>query len=408
MKKKAPVKQSNKEKVKRRNPGQGLLSALGGIGGGYLGGPLGSVLGAKAGDLLSKITGFGAYTVNKNTLVSGNSVPTFRLSTDGVEISHREFISDIVGSVAFVNQNLNVNPGLSSTFPWLAQLATNFEEYEMLGLVFEYRPSSGSAVSNASAALGVVVYATDYNVLSPNFTNKQQMESYEYSCSTVPFEGMLHPVECANRANVLNTMYVRNSSVPAGADQRMYDLGNFEFATVGMQSAYTVGELWVSYHVRLKKPRISSAGPNDSNYAHIVELASGTAATASRLGTAANPTNRITTLSNLAGVIAVDPNKIILSNPGNYLVVGAFDGSINSIPGLGIGSNIVAGNAIFVDNTLSTFAIFSATGNAVGLWTLSVTAAGIGANNTITLTGLATFASGTSDVMIFDLPPSYN
>lgn len=390
---------SKKVRKPRANPGQGLFSALGGMGGGYLGGPMGSILGAKAGDLLSKITGFGDYTVGKNTLVEGNSVPTFRLASEGVEVSHREYLQDVTGSTAFSITAMDINPGVETSFPWLSQLAQNFEEYEMLGLVYEYRPSSGSAVSAASAALGVVIYATDYNALAPNFVNKQQMESYEFSCSTVPFQGMLHPVECARHSNAMDTLFVRNGPVPANADARMYDMGSFQFASQGMQSAYAVGELWVSYHVRLKKPRI---GSYLGSYARITEKVASTASAAAPFGTDATSFSRLSAGSNLLGVVCTDPTYFSLQQPGTYIISAAFNGGATTVATFTRGANVSAVN-LFLNETTDTVSTVSA-GNSTSVVAVQVSTAGTGAANRITVTGLVTYAAGRTTLIVQKLP----
>jgi hypothetical protein len=396
-----------KRQAPQSNKGTGLLSALGGLAGGYFGGPLGAVLGKGAGDLIAKITGFGDYKVNSNTLVTGNSVPTFRQFGDGIEICHREFIGDITGSTVFANNSITINPGLSSSFPWLSQVAQNFEEYDMKGLVFEYRPSSGSAVSATSAALGVVIYATDYNVLSPVFSSKQVMESYEFSCSTVPFTGMLHPVECAKNANALNTLYIRNTGVPAGADARLYDMGLFQYATQGMQSAYVTGELWVAYHVMLKKPRISTLGLPQT--AHIVASPAGSATAAKPLGTTGGV---LSSLSNLPGVtvsISAPTTSIVIANPGQYIVACGWNGSTitTSFTFASIGSNITNSSNIFLNNTQNDI-ISSQTAAASGWVLISVNAFGTGAANTIAIGGPATMTAANGDILVMPVPLNLN
>jgi len=215
-----------------------------------------------AASLVSKITGFGDYTVRKNsmsTMVLGGSIPQFIDSRHGVRIKKCEFIANIAGTTSFTNDaQYPIQPGNSTTFPWLSQVAQCFEQYKMHGLVFIYRPTSGSIASSstASAALGVVVFATNYDVLDANFASKKEMEDYEFSCSTVPFAEMLHPVECDRRQTTCDTLYIRTGAVPTGADQRLYDLGLFQVGTDGMQAAYTVGELWASYDVELFKPKL--------------------------------------------------------------------------------------------------------------------------------------------------------
>ena len=100
--------------------------------------------------------------------------------------------------------------------------------------------------------------ATEYNVLNSNFINKLQMENYEFANSSKPSCDFYHPIECKNSETSVVTLYSRDTSVPAGADARLYDLGNFQIATVGMQAASGVcGELWCTYEVELYKNKIN-------------------------------------------------------------------------------------------------------------------------------------------------------
>jgi hypothetical protein len=165
---------------------------------------------------------------------------------------------DIPSSTAFTMQAaLPINPGLSASFPWLAQIAQQFEEWIPLGVVYEFKSTSADALNSTNTALGTIVMATEYNGLDPAFINKQQMENYENASSGKPAQTMLHGVECDPRQNPLATYFVRDSAVPSGQDQRFYDLGTFYIASVGSQAAATVGELWVSYEFCFRKPRLN-------------------------------------------------------------------------------------------------------------------------------------------------------
>jgi len=236
-----------------------------------IGNRVGSAIGGFVGDYAQKafklITGLGAYQVQSNTLVgNGDGIPQFLQRGAGIELVHREFIQDVTGTVDFLNAiQKQINPGLAGTFPWLSRLAINFEEYQFKGLVFEFKSTSATAIGSTNTALGVVIMATNYDSKDLAFATKQQMEAYEFSCSTKPADSMIHPVECMPNKNVLNTLYVRNDATDlTNSDIRMYDLGEFQLATSGMQAAATIGELWVSYHVCLKKPKLNSplGGPD--------------------------------------------------------------------------------------------------------------------------------------------------
>jgi hypothetical protein len=352
-----------------------------------------------AGKLMSTITGFGDYKVNRNTVIAGNSVPSFRQGGDGVRVCHREFLFDVVGTVAF---NLNayfINPGLPGTFPWLSLIAQNFEEYEMDGLVFEYRPSSGSAVSSTSSALGVVILATDYDALNSNFASKQAMESYEYSTSTVPFTGAMHAVECARNKNVLENLYTRTTVVPSGADQRMYDMGKFQIATQGMQSSYTVGELWVSYDVRFRKPRLLNSPLMFYNHFHESPL--GTATATLQWGTAGAVATPLSNLNTVFPSGSGATSVITFSAVGSYHIITIFQGSITGVPALITGGNITTGAPWYLDNAVSVFSIVTG-GFAAYLASINVTAPGSGVANQVTFfPSLTGFTDGKIDMFVY-------
>lgn len=247
--------------------GQGFYSGFFGDLGSTIGSGLGSLLGSKdigrsigsgLGGLVGKVTGLGSYKVNSNTLMADTGTPVFGNGAEGsITVSRREFVADVKGSIAFRNNTFRLNPGNPALFPWLSQIARGYEQYEILGMIMEYRPTSGSAIASTNNALGVVIMTTNYDVLDPSFTNKQQMESYQYTISSVPSNHAIHAIECKRNLNVLDAMYVRQFVQPLEADPRFYDLGLFQVATVGMQADdITVGELWVSYHVKLIKPRL--------------------------------------------------------------------------------------------------------------------------------------------------------
>ena len=58
--------------------------------------------------------------------------------------------------------------------------------------------------------------------------------------------------------SVLGDLYVRPTlNVPSGSDRRLYDFGNFQIATIGLQgTSVNVGELWVTYEIELFKPKV--------------------------------------------------------------------------------------------------------------------------------------------------------
>lgn len=213
--------------------------------------------------LVKHITGFGEYHIDNNSLMAGGlSPPEIVNSSDngGFIIRHREYLKDIQCSTGFVNEVIPINPGLTSSFPWLATVADGFEQYRLRGMVFEFNSLSSDAVlsSSTSSALGSVMMATSYNSLNPPFQNKAEMENYEFANSRKPSLSFMHPVECKDSLTSTDLKYIRNGPivVSTNGDARLYDMGNFQIATEGMQSATGVcGELWCTYEIEMYKPK---------------------------------------------------------------------------------------------------------------------------------------------------------
>lgn len=193
-------------------------------------------------------------------MFGGMSPPmiTNSMKTGAIIVRHREYIGDIISSTVFLNRNFPINPGMVGTFPWLAQIANAFEQYRFRGLIFEFKSLSADALISASTNIGqgTVIMATQYNALSPGFSTKIEMENYEYANSCKPSCSFMHPVECALYQTPNTPLYVRNGPIPPNADERLYDLGNFNLATQGLPSASgSIGELWATFEIEFFKPK---------------------------------------------------------------------------------------------------------------------------------------------------------
>lgn len=198
-----------------------------------------------------------------------NSLPVIRNSSSGVIIRHKEFLCDIHPSIAFKSDSFPLNPGQSKTFPWLSTVATQFEQFELRGCVFQFRSLSSDTFTTTAGntSLGTVIMATEYNAYDDDFNDKIEMENSEFANSCKPSCSILHPIECARGLSTLTRLYIRPDDTPANGDLRMSDLGRFQIATVGMQGTnddtianFTIGELWVTYEVEFYKPQLNEVG----------------------------------------------------------------------------------------------------------------------------------------------------
>lgn len=280
------VKKSNRA-AGMKYPGAGakIGGAIGSVFG-PVGGLLGTAAGSLAQTLIHKVTGFGDYTLptyplQQNKLLEANDPPIVQNNGKEFIIRHREYLGDLYSGVAgstgspapspFKIEEYHINPGLTKTFPWLANVASRFEEYSIEGMLFEYKSMYSDAAVQVGGSLGSVIMATSYNAAKPNFTSKIEMENYEFAQSSKPSVSMCHPIECARSQSVLTELYVRtNDQVIVDQDIKMYDFGKFQIASQGIPctgQALSLGEVWVTYQVKLLKPRISDY--LDSGYARL-------------------------------------------------------------------------------------------------------------------------------------------
>lgn len=252
---------------------KGVLEGGGSALGSAIGGAPGAVAGGLAGSVLSKVMGLGAYEIKENVFLQGRLPMMVNDSpSGGTIIRHTEYLGDIVTSSVANTFNLQafaLNPAVEGTFPWLSQIAANYEQYGFEGLLFQFRSTSADALNSVNTALGSVMMATNYDSADAPFASKAEMLNYEFSTSCKPSESCIHMIECAPDQTVLSKQYTRPHAVPPGEDIRMYDLGQFQIATTGFQgTSVNIGELHCTYQVRLLKPKLFVALGNEINYAH--------------------------------------------------------------------------------------------------------------------------------------------
>jgi len=209
-----------------------------------------------------RVTGSGAYTQTNSLFQGGMGVPQFSTmpgdETGALHINHTEYIQDVLGTTAFTNQSFPINPGDPGVFPWLSQLAANYDEFEFNGLMFHYKSVSGD-LSTASVQLGTVIMATNYNAGAAPFGSKQSMMEYDGAARVKVSEELTSGVECDKSKSASGgTMYVAlNGTVPEGQDVKTYYPGVFQLATNQCASTVQIGELWVSYKVTLRKAKLA-------------------------------------------------------------------------------------------------------------------------------------------------------
>lgn len=263
VKAKPPAKQKPKKTTKQRSPVVVPKPQT------SFGEDLGSLVG-KGVTQLSKWMGFGAYTVNQNTIIgAGGSVPAMHSTRDSIIVRHREYIGDVLSSTSFASTSISLNPGLASSYPWLAKIASSFQQYKIHGMVIQYIPEV-SEVAAAEVSLGFVCLAAEYRTDLPSFPSLNQALESQFAVSIKPNCPVDLAIECDPRQSPYNTWYVRTNSVPSGEDIKTFDFVNVNVLVGNNQTGGVVlGQLWNTYEIELFRPTSFLDPPNTQFYAHI-------------------------------------------------------------------------------------------------------------------------------------------
>lgn len=259
-KKRVAKRVTKSKKKKERGLGRNLLeSGLGAVGG--LLGPMGASFGKNLGAGLSKVFGMGDYQIvpEVNSLVHGGAdigAATFK-GDDHMIISHREPLLIVSSSTTFTTTTFSMNPAIPQTCPWGSRIAPNFQQWEPLGIMFEFNSTYGEFISG-TAPLGVVVMAYQYDANDIVFTDRLSMENSMYARSCKPSCNFYHAVECKPGMSPYQIHYTRRSQSIIN-DANEYDWGKFTIAVDGMISTGDpIGELWITYHFKLLKPILTT------------------------------------------------------------------------------------------------------------------------------------------------------
>lgn len=208
-----------------------------------------------------------------NGRISYTSDPHIKSGRGGnITVSHREFVADVnVETTGFdLQYQFGVNPGNSSLFPWLSQIATRYEMFKFRSLRVIYEPQCGTSTT------GTMMLAIDYDASDPAPVSKPQMMAYKNAVRSPLWFACTHTSAAAD-LHRLKTNYVLSGAQPINTDIKTYDIGNLFVALQSNGGDTSAGELYVEYVVDLLTPQITNDPPsatilqtNDDNndYSH--------------------------------------------------------------------------------------------------------------------------------------------
>jgi hypothetical protein len=183
--------------------------------------------------------------------VSSQSARVTRSSINSTRIVHREQLDTISGSINFnIDGTWNINPGLSTTFPWLSLQARGWEKYKFNNLSFHYYPRCSTSTS------GSVMLSPDYDSSDIPPTSEQTASNNLGAVEDAPWKSL-----CLRfQADLLNSIrYIRFANLPTTLDIRLSDVAQLNVITSNGTDTSAWGKLWVEYDVTLMVPTTNNS-----------------------------------------------------------------------------------------------------------------------------------------------------
>jgi hypothetical protein len=174
--------------------------------------------------------------------------PTITGSAGNTRIVHCEQVLAINGSDAFTVQQLQLNPGLSGSFPWLSGRASGYEKYRIHNFGVSYVPSKA-----VSTTVGNVCLAFDYNPDDGTPSSWANISTYESNVS-----GMARSmISLKAKANRLHDQcgHLQVRCGPVGGSLKFSDGASLLIATEDCADSSEVGKIYLSYDIELSSPQ---------------------------------------------------------------------------------------------------------------------------------------------------------
>jgi len=322
-----------------------------------------------------------AYSTGQSTFA-----PSILASRDMSRIVHRELIGSVVGTVNFSTSSLgpfSLNPGLSSTFPWLSTQAVGWEQYRFNKLNFCYYTRTGSNVP------GSLMLIPDYDAADSAPVSEQIASAYEDVSEDIPWKD----IKCTLRPAAMHPdgpkKYIRLSGLASNLDIKTYDVGTMFVGTTD-GTAVPWGKLWVEYDITLYTPQLPSSGSSISSFQSYTSAAP----------TTANPFGVTPTLvPGSAALFTIAGSVLTFVAPGSFFVVYLVLGTTVT----NAANTVISASGSFISWFGSAGPEESGSGSTNGTYTMAINAV-VGT----TLTFSTTIVAGTNaELSVIRVPSNF-
>jgi hypothetical protein len=170
----------------------------------------------------------------------------------GIEYTHKEYVTDIQAVADPTIMTLEVNPGLSKSFPYLAEKVDGFDKYRFKKLNFIFRTATNTITS------GTVAMGIDFDARDAPLTELEQIMNTQNALESAIYEDIVYKVPL-ELSNVTTTKLIRTDFVGAEAAE-LYDTGKLYVRTKSTPDAVG-GHLYAEYVVEFLSPTIGDKLP---------------------------------------------------------------------------------------------------------------------------------------------------
>lgn len=198
---------------------------------------------------------------------SGNSSkPQIRNGDNSCRVVHRELITNLVApaanptvwGIATANE-FPLQPGSNITFPWLSNMALNWERYRFNKLRFRYLPRLGTQNS------GSVSLIPDYDAADAAPSNEMIASSLQNMKEDACWKEIVIDLDPKSLNALSPSKFTRFGNLASNLDIKTYDSGNLFIATSDVTTnSQALGKVWVEYDVTFMTPQLPPSGSQTS------------------------------------------------------------------------------------------------------------------------------------------------
>lgn len=166
-------------------------------------------------------------------------------------VRHREFLERVDNTSAFTVRAYPLNPGLPESFPWLHNIAKNYETYRFRKCDLHYVNARTGTVT------GEVILGIDYDASDASPTSEASLQTYEGTVTSVISEPSIMRASPQRLHKLGPSRFIRLGDLANNQDIKLYDSGFFILATVDGDDAHG-GRVFIDYEIELMTAQSST------------------------------------------------------------------------------------------------------------------------------------------------------